>query len=143
MTRKTLLRQLPLRMTAGAFLLDSGFGKVGADKDAAAQMQGFAAGTYPALGKLDPALFAKALAAGEIATGMALLIPFVPAAIAGIGLTAFSAGLLGLYLKTPGMRKEGSVRPTEQGLTLAKDVWLFGIGLALVLDGSTGTEGRS
>ncbi|HEV7975377.1 hypothetical protein [Amycolatopsis sp.] len=143
MTTKTLLRQLPLRVTAGAFLLNSGFGKVGADKDAAEQMHGFAAGTYPALGKLDPSLFAKALAAGEIATGMALLIPFVPAAIAGIGLTAFSAGLLGLYLKTPGMRKEGSVRPTEQGLTLAKDVWLFGIGLALVLDGSTGTEGRS
>jgi uncharacterized membrane protein YphA (DoxX/SURF4 family) len=143
MTKETLRRQLPLRLTAGAFMLNSGFGKVGADKEAAAQMQGFAAGTYPGLGKLDPQLFAKALAAGEIATGMALLIPFVPAAIAGIGLTAFSAGLLGMYLKTPGMRKEGSIQPTEQGLTLAKDVWLFGIGLSLVLDGFSEKENGS
>lgn len=47
---------------------------------------------------------------------------------------AFSAGLLTLYLKTPGMRQEGSVRPTEQGNGLAKDVWLLGTGLTLLLD---------
>jgi hypothetical protein len=63
-----------------------------------------------------------------------LLIPTVPAALAGVGLSAFSLGLLGLYLRTPGMRKEGSLAPTEQGLPLAKDVWLLGIGLSLVLD---------
>ena len=58
----------------------------------------------------------------------------VPAALAGLGLSAFATGLLGLYLKTPGMRKEGSLRPTEQGIALAKDVWLLGIGLSLVLE---------
>ncbi|HEY0449622.1 hypothetical protein [Actinophytocola sp.] len=140
MTTKTMLRRLPLRVTAGAFMLNSGFGKIGADQRTAQQLHGFAAGTYPALGKLDPELFAKALATGEIASGMALLIPFVPVAIAGLGLTAFSAGLLGLYLKTPGMHKEGSLRPTEQGIALAKDVWLFGIGLSLTLDGLLGGD---
>jgi hypothetical protein len=32
------------------------------------------------------------------------------------------------------VRREGSVRPTQQGVPLAKDVWLTAIGAALVLD---------
>jgi hypothetical protein len=142
MNRKQALRRLPLRLTAGAFVLNSGFGKVDVDKSAAEQLHGFAAGTYPVLGKAEPALFAKALSAAEIATGVALLVPFVPVAVAGIGLTAFSAGLIGMYLKTPGMRRQGSLRPTEQGTALAKDVWLLGIGLSLTFDGLTGKGGR-
>jgi hypothetical protein len=51
--------------------------------------------------------------------------------VAGAVLTGFSAGLLGLYLRTPGMRKPGSLAPTEQGLAIAKDVWLLGIGVGL------------
>lgn len=134
---RTLVRRLPLRVAAGAFVLDSGLNKVSADKETAAHLQGMAAATYPVLGKLDAQQFARVLAAGEIAAGGALLIPFVPAAAAGLALTAFSAGLLGLYLKTPGMRREGSLLPTQQGQALAKDVWLFGIGLGLTLDGLT------
>ncbi len=42
--------------------------------------------------------------------------------------------LLGLYLRTPGMREEGSLRPSAQGLAVAKDVWLLGIGLGLVIE---------
>jgi hypothetical protein len=33
------------------------------------------------------------------------------------------------------MREERSLRPTQQGMTLAKDVWMFGIGLTLLIDG--------
>lgn len=142
MNRQEVLRQLPLRLTAGAFMLNSGFGKVDADKSTAEQLHGFASGTYPMLGTVEPVVFAKTLSAAEIATGVALLVPFVPAAVAGIGLTAFSAGLIGLYLKTPGMRKQGSLRPTEQGIALAKDVWLLGIGLSLALDGLAGRGDR-
>lgn len=138
MRMRTMLRRLPLRAAAGAFVLDSGLNKVSADKETAEHLLGMAAGTYPGLGKLDAQQFARVLAAGEIAAGGALLTPFVPAAAAGLALTAFSAGLLGLYLKTPGMRREGSLLPTQQGVVLAKDVWLFGIGLALTLDGLTG-----
>ena len=65
---------------------------------------------------------------------MALLAPVVPTALAGAALTAFAGGLVGLYLKTPGMRKEGSLAPTQQGITVAKDVWMLGIGLGFVLD---------
>jgi hypothetical protein len=72
-----------------------------------------------------------------------VLLPFVPAGVAGAALTAFSAGLIGLYLRTPGMRREGSLRPTEQGVPLAKDVWLVAIGASLVLDDLSGRGGRS
>lgn len=33
------------------------------------------------------------------------------------------------------MRQEGSLRPTEQGTALAKDVWMLGIGLSLIAEG--------
>src|ERR1022692_1030528 len=96
-----------------------------------------AAGPYPFLAKLKPKDFAKLLSATEIALGSALLLPVIPDALAGAGLVAFSAGLLGLYAGTPGMRKEDSVRPTQQGTPLAKDVWMLGIGLGLVIDALT------
>ncbi len=71
---------------------------------------------------------------GSIPPGTTLLLPVVPA---GLALTAFSGGLIGLYLKTPGMRKEGSLRPTQPGVPLAKDAWLVGIGVGLMADGLT------
>ncbi|HEX7304904.1 hypothetical protein [Lentzea sp.] len=137
MSTRTLLRQLPTRIATGAFVLNSGLGKRNADQETAEHLHGFASGTYPVLGKLDARRFASLLSAGEIATGVLLLTPFVPAAVAGAALTGFAGALLGLYVKTPGMRHEGSIRPTEQGIGLAKDVWLLGIGLSLLADGVT------
>ncbi|HUQ56110.1 hypothetical protein [Lentzea sp.] len=137
MTSRSLLRQLPTRVVTGAFVLHSGLGKRNADQETAEQLHGWASSTYPVLRKLDARRFASLLAAGEIATGAVLLAPFVPAAVAGVALTGFAGALLGLYAKTPGMRREGSIWPTEQGLTLAKDVWLLGIGLSLLVDGVT------
>ena len=75
-----------------------------------------------------------ALSASEVAIGAAVLVPFLPTGVAGASLTVFSAGLIGLYLRTPGMRQEGSLRPAEQGIPLAKDVWLAAIGVALGID---------
>lgn len=134
MRLKTLVRTLPPRLTAGAFILNSGIGKLSADEETAARLHGMATGTYPFLGKMKPADFTRALAVGEIAVGAALLAPMVPTGLAGAALTAFSGGLLGLYLKTPGMHQEGSLRPTRQGTALAKDAWLAGIGAGLMLD---------
>jgi len=96
-----------------------------------------AAGTYPFLARIKPKDFARLLALGEITLGSALLVPFVPAAAAGAGLTVFSAGLLGMYARTPGMTKEDGIRPSQQGTALAKDVWMLGIGLGLTLDALT------
>jgi hypothetical protein len=62
------------------------------------------------------------------------VLPVVPAGLAGAALTAFAVGTLGLYLRTPGLRQEGSLRPTQQGIAITKDIWLVGIGLALVID---------
>ena len=114
------LSEIAPRISAGAFILNSGLGKRGADAEAAAGMHGFASGTYPFLKNIDPQQFAKALATAEIAVGATLLAPFVPTAVAGLVLTGFSGGLLGLYLNTPGMRKPGSLAPTEQGLSVAR-----------------------
>lgn len=127
-------RHLPPRIAAGAFILNSGLGKLSADEQTAAQLHGFAAATYPFVGKLRPADFARLLAVSEIALGSALLVPVVPAGVAGAGLVAFAGGLLGLYARTPGMRKEGSIFPSQEGTALAKDVWMAGIGLGLVID---------
>jgi len=130
-------RHLPPRIAAGAFILNSGIAKLSAEDEAVAQLHGFAAGTYPFLKKLKPKDFVRLLAVTEIALGSALLVPVIPSALVGAGLAAFSGGLLGLYVRTPGMRKQGTPLPTEQGTPFAKDVWLAGIGLGLVIDDLT------
>ncbi|WP_405433194.1 hypothetical protein [Micromonospora sp. NBC_00617] len=128
---------LPLRVTIGAYILNSGLGKRNLEGEAAQAMHGMAVAAMPQLGQFEPPRFAKLLSYSEIALGAALLAPFVPAPLVGLGLTAFGAGLVQLYLKTPGLREPGSVRPTQQGTGLAKDVWLVGAGLTLVLEGLT------
>jgi hypothetical protein len=129
------LSEIAPRLSAGALILNSGLEKRGADEATAAGVHGFATGTYPFLKSVPPQQFVQGLAAAEIALGAALLAPFVPTAVAGAALTAFSGGLLGLYLKTPGMRKPNSLAPTEQGLAIAKDSWLLGIGIGLLTHG--------
>src|SRR3954469_25190091 len=132
------------RIATGAFILNSGLGKRGADEGTAAGLHGFASSTYPFLAKVPPTTFAKALSTAEITIGVALLTPFVPTVVAGAALTGFSAGLLGLYLRTPGMTKPGrSVAPTQEGLTIAKDVWMLGIGIGLLTQGLLDRQTRT
>ncbi|KQS57068.1 hypothetical protein ASG36_18995 [Geodermatophilus sp. Leaf369] len=131
------------RVATGAFILNSGLGKRNADADTAAGLHGFAAGTYPFLSKVAPATFAKGLSTAEMVIGAALLTPFVPTAVAGAALTAFSGGLLGLYLRTPGMTKPGkSIAPTQDGLPVSKDVWMLGIGIGLLTQAVVGRRTR-
>jgi hypothetical protein len=131
------------RVATGAFILNSGLGKRGADEGTAAGLHGFAAGTYPFLKNVPPATFAKALSTAEITVGAILLTPLVPTAVAGAVLTGFSAGLLGLYLRTPGMTKPGrSVAPTQEGLPISKDVWMLGIGIGLLTRGIIDRQAR-
>jgi hypothetical protein len=136
------LRHLPGRVVTGAFILNSGLGKRHVDDGMAAGLHGMAAGTYPFLGKVPAPLFVRLLSTAEIALGAALLLPVVPTALAATGLTAFSAGLVGLYLRTPGMRRDGGLAPTPDGLMLAKDVWMLGIALGLLVDVLTSDERR-
>jgi len=134
MAFKIKASHLPPRIAAGAFILNSGVGKWSADEETAAQLHGFASGAYPFLAKLKPKDFVRLLSATEITLGAALLVPVIPSALVGAGLTAFSGALLGLYARTPGMRKDGTPFPTQQGIALAKDAWMLGIGLGLVID---------
>jgi len=130
-------RQVPLRLGSGAFILNSGLSKLGKGEEAAAQTHGFAVSAYPELKQMDPKFFLRVLTISELTLGAALLLPIIPGWLAGAGLTAFSGGLLGLYLRTPGLRKEGSLRPTEQGVPIAKELWLLAIGLSVVIDDMT------
>jgi hypothetical protein len=128
------LAHLPLRATTGAYIMNSGLSKQGLEGQAAEGLHGMAANAIPQLKEMPPEQFARFLSRGEIVLGAALLLPFVPSALVGAALAGFSAGLVRLYLKTPGMTRPHSIRPTEEGIGLAKDVWLLGAGLTLVLD---------
>lgn len=130
---------VPLRLTTGAFILNSGIGKLGADEGTAQFLHGAAANTYPALFKnMQPADFAKLLAYSEIGVGVALLAPMIPATVAGAALTGFGAGLIGMYFKTPSMTMDDGIRPSQEGTAVAKDVWLLGAGLTLLSQGVAG-----
>lgn len=128
------LWHVPLRAASGAYILNAGLTKRDAPPEVAENLHGFASSAYPQVADVPPDRFAKGLSLGEMAVGGLLLAPIVPTGLAGLALTGFSSSLIGLYLKTPGLTEEGSVRPSEQGVPIAKDVWLLGIGLALLLD---------
>lgn len=124
-------RDLPARVTTGAYIAHAGWDKWHADEQHAAGVHGMAAGAYPFLAKIPPRTFVKALAAGELALGAALLAPVVSNRLAGLGLTGFAAGLVTMYLRTPALHQPGSVWPTPAGTGVSKDIWLLGMGLGL------------
>jgi uncharacterized membrane protein YphA (DoxX/SURF4 family) len=128
------IRDLPTRISTGAYILHAGLEKWHGSAEQAGAVHGMAAGAYPFLGKLRPPTFLKALAAGEIATGSALLIPVVSNRLAGAALTGFAGGLLTMYLRTPALHKPGSIWPTPAGIGVSKDVWMLGIGVGLLTD---------
>lgn len=130
---------IPLRLATGAFILNSGIGKLGADEETAQGLHGMASTAYPFLGDMKPKDFTELLAYSEIALGTALLAPMVPSTVAGAGLAAFGGGLIGMYLKLPGMTMDDGIRPTQDGLAIAKDIWMVGAGLTLATQGALGT----
>nr|WSW71271.1 hypothetical protein OG461_01605 [Streptomyces sp. NBC_00995] len=129
-------RDFPPRIATGAFILNSGLGKLRADEATQQGLHGMACTAYPFLKKIEPGRFVRLLAWSEIAVGGSLLVPLVPTRLAGLALTGFSGGLLGLYLRVPGLREAGSLAPTQDGVALAKDSWMFGIGLGFLGAGS-------
>ncbi|MBP3080174.1 membrane protein [Streptomyces sp. 604F] len=125
--------QVPLRLVTGAFILHSGMEKWDGPDEQAQGVHGMARQTFPFLENVDAPRFLKLLAAGEIALGAALLTPMVPSRLTGAALTGFAGSLMAVYAQTPGLRKEGSVWPTPDGIGVSKDSWLLAIGLALTL----------
>ena len=123
-----------LRGVTGAFVLNSGLSKRGMPTEAAQGLQGFAATGVPALKKMDPDTFGKFIAYSEIGVGAALLTPFVPKKIAGAALGTFSAGLLSMYFRNPAMTESDGIRPSQEGMSLAKDAFMAAIAGALITD---------
>lgn len=122
-----------LRAIPGAYMLNSGIGKLGLPADAAAGLQAMAAKGVPALGKLTPEQFARFLSYGEIGVGGALLLPVVPTRVAGAGLAVFSGALMAMYFRTPELTEADGIRPSHEGTAIAKDSWLFAIAAALMM----------
>jgi hypothetical protein len=133
MSLATKLRRAPLRLSTGAYIMNSGVSKLGGDEQQAIGVHGMASSAYPFLKPIPPKVFLKCLGVGEVALGGLLLLPLVPTGIAGLALSAFGTGLLGLYVRTPGVHDE-NLRPQGAGVGLAKDVWLASIGYGLVVD---------
>lgn len=129
-------RNIPTRVATGSYILHSGLGKWHGSEDRAKGVHAAAAGAFPFLAKVPPATFLKALSIAEIATGAALLTPVVHNKIAGAALTAFAGGLVTMYLRTPAMHEPGSVWPTPAGMAVSKDIWMLGIGVSLLAEGS-------
>jgi hypothetical protein len=125
-------RDLPGRIAAGGYILHAGLDKWHGDAARAEAMHRMAASAFPVLKNIPPDRFLRILAAGEIAVGSALLLPAIPGALAGAGLTGFSGALLTLYARTPALRKPGSIWPSQAGTAVSKDVWMLGIGLGLI-----------
>ncbi|MGW7492424.1 hypothetical protein [Streptomyces sp. NPDC054786] len=134
-------RDLAPRLATGAFILNSGLTKLHADQATAEAVHGMACVAYPFLDKIPAERFTRLLACSELVVAGALLAPFVPTRLAGLALTGFSGGLVGLYLRIPGMRQEGSLRPTQDGIQMAKDTWMLGIGLGFL--GASGRRRRA
>jgi uncharacterized membrane protein YphA (DoxX/SURF4 family) len=129
------LRDIPPRVATGAYILHAGLEKWNGPDERAEGVHGMAAGAYPILKGVEPPRFLRLLAAGEIATGALLLNPLVSNAVAGTVLTGFAGGLLGMYARTPALRKPGSIWPSQAGTAVSKDIWMLGIGLGLMASG--------
>ncbi|GAA2612914.1 hypothetical protein [Streptomyces tubercidicus] len=134
-------RDLAPRLATGAFILNAGLTMLRADRETAEGVHSMACVAYPFLTKIPAEQFTRMLACSQVAVGGSLLAPFVPTRLAGLALTGFSGGLVGMYLRTPGMRESGSLRPTQEGTGLAKDVWMLGIGLGFM--GAAGRRRRA
>lgn len=80
------MSHIPLRLTTGAFILNDGYGKCDLDKDSAAGLQAMAARGIPPVSRLKPEVFGKMLSYSEMTLGAALLAPFLPSRLVGVGL---------------------------------------------------------
>ena len=137
----TKLWHVPVRLATGAVILDQGLLKRAADEDTVKWLHGQAVVAFPQFADMEPKEFVQLLSRSEIALGVALLgIGFVPSGLAGLGLALFGGALSRLYLKAPGTTREGTIAPSQQGITLVKDSWMLAIGLALVVDAVFGSS---
>jgi hypothetical protein len=125
----------PIRLTFGAFFVHVALTHRELDERGAQGLQRFASSAYPILKKLRPNTFQQGMVAAESAVAASLLVPGVPAVVGGAALTSFGTALLGVYARSPMLRRdERSMRPNEMGLSIAKDSWMVAAGLSVIVD---------
>ena len=124
-----------LRAVPGAFVANSGIGKIGMPAEYSAGVQQAAVSGIPTAAKLPADKFGTYLGYAETGIGAALLAPFVPNKVAGAGLAAFAGGLLTMYFRNPENTEADGIRPSQEGRALSKDVFMLAIGLALMTQG--------
>ena len=126
---------LPLRLSSGSFLVWVGSRKVQRPGEHTDLLE-FASHSTPFLKRFfgaRPERFATVLGTMEVSLGLWLASGIARRA-AGVALTGFSLTTFSLVYTVPGNRVEGSWwEPSSQGLSISKDVWMLGIGLALAL----------
>jgi uncharacterized membrane protein YkgB len=127
---------LPIRLSNSAILIWQGVRHLQRPEQTGEYLLNAASHSVPALKDVfgeRPERFATALGACETGLGVWLLSGIWRRA-AGVALAGFSSATLSLLFTVPGMREEGSVwEPSQQGMTLAKDLWMLGAAFALVL----------
>jgi hypothetical protein len=124
----------PQRIVFGAFFAHVALSHKDLDENGAKGLRRFAAAGYPFLEQFSPTLFAKGMVTAEFIVAGSLLVPVVPPVIGATALTAFGSGLMGVYARAPGMRRDGSLRPTDIGMSVAKDSWMVAAGLSVLID---------
>lgn len=122
-----------LRSVPGAYILQSGYGKLSLDAASAEGLKQFAATGIPQFAEWDSEVFGKFIAGSELLVGGLLVTPFVSKRLAGAALLTFSAGMLTMYFRNPGMTQEDGIRPSQEGTGLSKDVFMAAIGAALMI----------
>lgn len=121
-----------LRAIPGALIADSGISKLGMDAESSKGLQDFAATGIPQVKELPSDKFGTIIGASEVAVGGALLAPFVSNRLAGLALTTFGAGLLSIYFRNDDMTREDGIRPSQDGMSIAKDSMMVAIGTGLI-----------
>jgi hypothetical protein len=77
-----------------------------------AGLHAFAAAACPHLRDVPPRTLVRGMVVAETATAGSLLVPVVPATVGAAGPAAFGTGLVGTYLRVPGLRR---ARRAERG----------------------------
>lgn len=121
-----------LRGITGAYMLQAGYGQRNMPREAAEGLQQFAATGVPQVKNLQADTFGKVVSASEMGLGAALLSPFISNRLAGLGLAAFSTGVLSIYFRNDDMTQRDGIRPSEPGTGLSKDIFLAAIAGALI-----------
>ncbi|WIM68339.1 hypothetical protein QP027_02760 [Corynebacterium breve] len=126
------ISEIALRAIPGALIVNSGVGKLQLPAEVSHGLHQAATSGIKAIEKLPADSFARNLGIAEIGVGGALLAPFIPSRLAGAALTTFGAGLMTMYFNNDENTEADGIRPSQAGLSLAKDSWLVAIGLGLM-----------